>query len=131
MSTLRLLSIAVVLVAGCTGNSFNQGTIDIDSGLPDTGEADADTDADTDTDTDTDTGPDLCTNDYHPLHLGEWTKSFEASFNGGTGTATEASLGMAPGSYRHQSSEEESGEKRGRDHPDRMPAFQNAIVTRS
>ena len=39
------------------------------------------------------TEPGPCTHAYHPIHETGWSKSFAATFNGDSGTATEEGLG--------------------------------------
>ena len=94
------------LTIGCSGgNSYiSKSDTETDTGLTDTGaDSDEDTDSGDDTDPvdtdsaedsgDTGTGePEICKNDYHPVHLSGWTKTFEATYEGGSGTATEEAL---------------------------------------
>ena len=102
------LGIVVALTIGCTGgNQYiskadpvaeDTGATDTgDTGIEDTDTEETDTEEtdteETDTEeTDTE-DPDLCKNDYHPVHLTGWEKTFTATYDGGTGTATETALG--------------------------------------
>ena len=108
------LGALVAVTIGCTGGNqyVSKADLTVDTGVVDTGdtgEADTDTDetdtdtgeTDTDTDsgdTDTDTGSEICKNDYHPVHVEGWTKTFTATYDGGSGTATEEAL--PPSSYQ-------------------------------
>ncbi len=64
----------------------------------DTGEMDdtgvvEETDTATDTDTEETDTPELCKNDYHPIHLTGWSKTFTATYQGATATAMEEGIG--------------------------------------
>ncbi len=94
---MRSLTVMLTLLTACTGNSYNQGNEQI---VSDSGDTLIDDTADTDTDDtngggdDTgDTVPQDCTNAWHPVHKTGWTKTFTASYEGSTGTATEVGLG--------------------------------------
>lgn len=96
---MRSITLMLALLAGCNGNSFNQGVEP--TGGDDTGDTDDSGDTDTtdsgdtdDTDSgDTDTVPEDCTNAWHPVHIDGWTKTFTATYEGSEGTATEVGLG--------------------------------------
>ncbi|MFT5682049.1 MAG: hypothetical protein ACI8RZ_002967 [Myxococcota bacterium] len=112
---MRSITVMLALLAGCSGNSFNQGTEP--TGGSDSGDTTTDDTGDTTDDTgDTNSGDDSgdtdpvvedCTNAWHPVHLSGWTKTFTATYEGASGTATEVGLGATTGPdgeyyYRYQ-----------------------------
>ena len=48
-----------------------------------------DTDTEDTQDTEETDVPDICKNDYHPIHQSGWTKTFTATYQGATATAVE------------------------------------------
>jgi hypothetical protein len=97
---MRSITLMLALLAGCNGNSFNQGiepSGSSDSGdITDTGDTgDTDDTDDTDDSGDTVPVPEDCTNAWHPVHVTGWTKTFTATYEGAEGTATEVGLGAA------------------------------------
>ncbi len=104
---LRLTLFSLLLVTACGGNSYNQGDdIKWDDTGSDTGtesdadadadaDTDADADADADSDADTDTDPSVCGNDYDPVDVAGWTKSYSVTKNTTTGTETLTGVGAS------------------------------------
>lgn len=96
---MREITMTLALLTGCTGNTFNQGNENIvvddtgDTVTDDSGDTNTDDSGDTVTDDSGDTIPEDCTNAWHPVHLTGWSKTFTASYEGSTGTATETGLG--------------------------------------
>lgn len=103
------LGVLVALTIGCAGGNqyitkadLTEDTGELDTG--DTGELDTDTEEtdteetdteETDTEeTDTE-DPELCKNDYHPIHTTGWSKTYTATYDGGNGTATETGIGAS------------------------------------
>ena len=80
---MRAITMTLAILTGCTGNTFNQGSEPISS--DDTGDTTADDTGDT--------VPSDCTNAWHPVNETGWSKTFTASYEGSTGTATEVGLG--------------------------------------
>lgn len=76
---------------------------------------DEDTDTEDTQDTEETDVPDICKNDYHPIHQSGWTKTFTATYQGATATAVEEGLGEVEWngqmvySYKDQMIAQESG----------------------
>lgn len=84
-------------LAGC-GGSFNQGADPGDSGDVTSDGADGATDGATDGSDGSDgTEPSNCTHAYHPVDKTGWTKTFNATYMGEAGSATEAGFGQTGG----------------------------------
>ncbi len=87
-----------LLLIGCTGSSFSQG--EIPTGGDDTGVESTDSGTDDTGELVDDTGDpveEICTNLWHPVHLSGWSKTFTATYEGSSGTATEEGLGALAG----------------------------------
>ncbi|MDP2315418.1 MAG: hypothetical protein Q8P41_21150 [Pseudomonadota bacterium] len=110
---------ALLLAAGCSGNTYNQDPpkddIGTDSGTTEENDADTDADSDTDadtdsdtdsdtdadtdsdtdsdTDTDTDTDTDLCTNRYDPLDVSGYIRYYDVTLMGAAGTGQQEGWG--------------------------------------
>jgi len=116
---MRAITMTLALLTGCTGNSYNQGyePVSTDTGdttADDTGDTTADDTGDTTTDDTGDTVPKDCTNAWHPVNETGWSKTFTASYEGSTGTATEVGLGATTSPdgefyYQYQDSISNSG----------------------
>lgn len=90
------------LIAGCP-NPYKYDTADTtdtDSADADTdtdADSDADADADSDADSDADTDADPNCHPYEPLSNTGWTKTFNVTYNGATGTETQTGYGLYNG----------------------------------
>ena len=94
--------IIALMATACSGgnqyiadaNKYVEDTATADTGdVDDTGSEDTDTTDTEETDTEDTETPELCKNDYHPIHQSGWTKTFTATYEGSTATATEMGLG--------------------------------------
>jgi len=70
-------------------------TGEVDTDTEDTGTNDTDTNDTEETDTEDTNTQGLCTNEYHPVNASGWSKTFNATYDGGSGTATEEGMPMS------------------------------------
>jgi hypothetical protein len=89
-----------LLITACdTGNKYiSESDFEdyeyVDTAETDTGDTeDSDTDDTDDTDTQDTQEPEICKNDYHPIHQTGWSKTFTATYEGETATAIEEGIG--------------------------------------
>lgn len=118
------LIIALTTIACSGGNKYisesdyenYEYTDTADTGeIEDTGAEETDTEETDTQDTEETDTPELCKNDYHPIHLTGWTKTFTATYQGATATAIEEGIGETQWNgqvvyaYRDQMLAQESG----------------------